>query len=182
VVTLRTEIKSIEMNPIKSDGLILDIGGGGEGVIGKLNGRQVVAIDMNEKELEETQNDALKIVMDATDLRFLYESFDVCAAFFALMYIPKNQHLKVFEEVHRVLKNSGRFLIWDVKIRERHKKHKAFVVLLKVKLPSEEIETGYGVKWETEDIDHFKELAKKTKFRITKEWSEDEIFHLELSK
>ena len=32
---------------------ILDIGGGGEGIIGKLKGEQVVAIDPNKRELEE---------------------------------------------------------------------------------------------------------------------------------
>jgi len=182
VTMLGTEMKSIEMNPIETDGLILDIGGGGEGVIGKLNGKQVVAIDTSEKELVETQNEALKIVMDATDLKFLSESFDVCTVFFSLMYIPRNQHLKVFEEVHRVLKDDGRFLIWDARIIERHKKYKDFVVLLRVKLPSEKIETGYGVKWQTEDIEHFKELARKTKFKVIKEWDRDELFHLEMIK
>jgi Trk K+ transport system NAD-binding subunit len=32
-----------------------------------LNGRQVVAIDTNEEELEETKSEALKIVMDTAD-------------------------------------------------------------------------------------------------------------------
>ncbi|MCW3980177.1 MAG: hypothetical protein NWF11_01740 [Candidatus Bathyarchaeota archaeon] len=42
--------QSIEIESLKTDGLILDIGGGGEGVIGKLNGKQVVAIDTSERE------------------------------------------------------------------------------------------------------------------------------------
>ena len=58
----------------------------GEGIIGNLNGNQVVAIDKNERELKETQNEALKIVMDATELKFLSQSFDVCTSFFSLMY------------------------------------------------------------------------------------------------
>ena len=160
------EIRSIKINPIETDGLILDIGGGGEGIIGKLNGKQVIAVDTSEKELQETENESLKVIMDATDLNFLPRSFDVCTAFFSLMYITRNQHLKVFEEISRVLKSNGRFLIWDVRIVERHKKYKDFVVLLRVRLPNEEIETGYGVKWETEGIEHFKELARKTKFKI----------------
>jgi len=168
VVALGTGKKTIEMAPIETDGLILDICGGGEGIIGKLNGRRVVAIDISERELEETQNEALKIVMDTTDLKFLSKSFEICTAFFSLMYIPRNQHLKVFEEVYRVLKNNGRFFIWDVKIIERHKKYKDFVVLLRVKLPSEEIETGYGVKWQTQDIQYFKGLAKKNKVQDNK--------------
>ena len=112
------EIKSIEMDPIETDGLILDIGGGGEGIIGKLNGKQVIAVDTSERELQETVSESLKVVMDATDLKFLPKSFDVCTAFFSLMYIPKNKHLEVFKEVHRVLKDNGRFLLWDARTRE----------------------------------------------------------------
>jgi hypothetical protein len=40
-----TETKTIVMKPVKSEGLILDVGGGGEGIIGKLNGKQVVSIN-----------------------------------------------------------------------------------------------------------------------------------------
>jgi len=177
-----TKAQPIALSPAKTDGFILDIGGGGEGIIGRLYGKQVVAIDTSERELEETHNEALKVVMDAKDLKFLPESFDVCTAFFSLMYIPKKKHLKVFEEVHRVLKDDGRFLVWDVKIPERHGDYKAFIVRLKVRLPDEEVETGYGVKWRTQNIEYFKELAQKTNFRIVNEWSEGEIFCLEMSK
>ena len=174
--------QSIELGPIETDGLILDIGGGGEGIIGKLNGKQVVAIDVDERELEETQNEALKVVMDATDLKFLPNSFDVCTAFFSLMYIPKKEHLKVFEEAYRVLKDNGRFLIWDVRIPKLDKSYDRFVVPLELQLPNEKVETGYGVKLQTQDSEHFKRLAQKARFKIGKEWSKDETFHLQLHK
>ena len=177
-----TKTQSIELSPIETDGPILDIGGGGEGIIGKLNGEQVIAIDTSERELRETQNEALKIVMDATDLRFLPESFDVYTAFFSFMYIPKNKHLKIFEEAHRVLKDNGKLLLWDVKIPEKPGDCKAFMVRLKIRLPNEETEAGYGVKWQEQNIEHFKELAQETKFKIIDEWSKGEIFYLEISK
>jgi len=44
---------------VKADGFILEIGGGGEGIIGGLKGKQVIAIDRNEEKLEETKNEAL---------------------------------------------------------------------------------------------------------------------------
>jgi len=178
----RTETQSVELSPIETGGFILDIGGGGEGIIGKLNGKQVIAIDTSKEELEGTQNEALKIVMDATDLKFLPESFDVCTAFFSLMYIPNNKHLKVLEEVYRVLKDDGKLLVWDVRISEKCGDYKAFKVRLKVQLPNEAIETDYGVKWNPQDIEHFKELARKTRFKILTEWSRGEIFYLEMSK
>ncbi|MHA2027027.1 MAG: class I SAM-dependent methyltransferase, partial [Candidatus Thorarchaeota archaeon] len=71
-------------------GLILDVGGGGEGIIGILKGKDVVAIDMRKDELEETTNEALKVVMDARDLKFIDESFTVATIYFTFMYIPED--------------------------------------------------------------------------------------------
>lgn len=177
-----TKPQLLELSPIEAEGLILDIGGGGSGIIGKLNGKKVIAIDKNENELLESQNEALQIVMDATDLKFLPESFDVCTAFFSLMYIPIDIHLNVFKEAHRVLKSNGRFLLWDVQIPEQLEDYKMFIVRLQVKLPFEEIETGYGVKWQRQNLEYFKDLAQKTNFKILSEWENGEIIYLELSK
>jgi len=158
-------MQPIELDPIETDELILDIGGGGEGVIGKLNGKKVVAIDPVKKELEETQNDALKIVMDATDLKFLSKTFTVSTAFFSFMYIPGDRHLKAFREVYRVLKSGGRFLLWDVRIPERVGGYRAFVVHLRIRLLDGEVKTGYGTSWDkVQNITYFKELARKTGF------------------
>lgn len=178
--TYNTKTQSVELSPIETNGFILDIGGGGEGIIGKLNGKQVVAIDPSERELLGTQNEALKVIMDATELKFLPQSFDMCTSFFSLMYIPKNQHLKVFKEVHRVLKDNGRFLLWDARIAERFGNFKAFMVRLKVRLPNKEIEAGYGVKWHTQDMEYFKDIAQKARFKVITEWSKGEIFYLEM--
>ncbi|AZR74869.1 hypothetical protein BBF96_08035 [Anoxybacter fermentans] len=168
---------------MKTNGFILDLGGGGEGIIGKLNGRQVVAIDMREEELQEIKNDALKIVMDARNLKFLPESFDICTSFFSLMYIPESDHVKVFKEVYQVLKSNRKFLIWDVEIPEKQKGYDIFVVQLKIFLPNEEIETGYGVKWDKQqNSEYFKKLAKETGFKLINEWHKDKIFYLEMVK
>ncbi len=90
--------------------------------------------------------------------------------------------MKVFREAYRVLKNYGKFLVWDVRIPEKRGDYKAFMVRLKVRLPNEEIEAGYGVGWKLQNIEYFKELAKETKFKIIDEWSKGEIFYLEMSK
>lgn len=58
------------------NGKILDIGGGGEGVIGRLYTNQVVAIDIRQDELDEAPTGFEKILMDATQLDFKDNSFD----------------------------------------------------------------------------------------------------------
>lgn len=178
------EKQTIEMKPIETDGNILDIGGGGEGIIGRLNGRQVIAIDTRIKELEETKNDSLKIVMDATDLKFLPSSFDAATSFFSLMYIKKEHHLTVFEEVHKVLKEGGKFYLWDVRIPSKHVDKPIFAMFLEVLLPNGKVETGYGVGWDDkeQDLDYFRELAGRSAFKILEEWTREELFYLELRK
>ena len=179
----QTEMQLMELVRVKTEGFILDIGGGGEGIIGKLNGRQVIAIDTVERELRETKNEALKIVMDVTNLKFLSKSFGLCTAFFSLMYIPKDEHLKVFREVHRVLKDHGKFLLWDAKIPQKRRDYDVFAVRLKIRLPNEDVETGYGTKWDKQqDIEYFRELAQRAKFKVINEWSKGEILYLEMQK
>lgn len=172
----------IEMKSIDAEGFILDIGGGGEGIIGKLNGRDVVAIDLSSEELEETENDALKIVMDATDLKFVPSTFAAATSFFTLLYVDREKQEKVFSEVRRVLRDGGRFLIWDVRIPDEAEGKPFFLVQLEVSLPDEAVTTGYGVKKSFQDMDRFKDLAARTGFEVGDEWSRDDLFHLELVK
>ena len=178
------EKQKITMKPIETEGLILDIGGGGEGIIGRLNGKQVVAIDKRLDELQETKNDSVKIVMDATDLKFLPSSFDVVTSFFSLMYIKNEDHQKVFKEIHKVLRSNGKFHVWDVGIPKKHADKNVFVMPLEVILPGGKVNTGYGVGWENkeQDLQYFKDLAGQTGFKKTDEWTKDEIFYLELIK
>ena len=51
--------------PKELSGRILDIGGGGEGVIGRVYGPQVTAIDVSVEELAEAPEGFEKLVMDA---------------------------------------------------------------------------------------------------------------------
>ena len=61
--------QTIDLRNFSLNGRILDIGGGGEGVIGQLKGENVVAIDLKENELESGlkagDTKSLKIAMDA---------------------------------------------------------------------------------------------------------------------
>jgi SAM-dependent methyltransferase len=157
------ENQEVQLDDFEAEGAILAIGGGGEGVIGQLKGRQVVAIDINKRELEEASAGPLKIVMDARDLKFLDSSFNTAAAFFTLMYIGTGDHQKVFEEVFRVLAPGGRFLIWDLSFPRRPSPEKKYgAVRLRITLPDKEISTGYAVPWpeNVQDLSYYSRLAE----------------------
>lgn len=68
-------------------GSILDIGGGGEGIIGRLYGGQVTAIDNRADELAEAPDTCSKLLMDATALTFPNGSFDHVTCFYTLLYM-----------------------------------------------------------------------------------------------
>lgn len=182
----KLDTRVISLSSKGLEGRILDIGGGGEGVIERLKGENVVAIDPLLSELVEVSNrGALKIEMDAKDLKFLAESFDTVTSFFTLMYIPDSEHPRVFEEIFRVLKKGGSFLAWDLEIPERlDESKKIYAVSLQIKLPEEIVETGYGTKWENkiQNLEYFEELGKKVGFKVIETRNERELFQLKFMK
>ena len=179
------EEQSLEIQDFHAFGPVLDLGGGGEGVIGVLKGDRVIAIDPNRRELEDAPEGPLKIVMDARDLQFLDATFDTVTAFFTLMYVKGEDHKIVFREVHRVLRPGGRFLIWDVLIPERSDETKDIAVFpFRFVLPREEIKTGYGIRWPEgdRDLSHFTELAETTGFETKEARTEGRTVFLDLKK
>ena len=157
-----------QIKDFESEGLILDLGGGGEGVIGQLKGKDVVAIDFQKEELLEAPEGPLKIIMDARELQFLDESFSTATAFFSLMYIRKSKdQLIVFQEAWRVLKPGGVLHLWDVDISQKPvTDSKYFIVHLLYHIGEQVTETGYGMPWPNDPrgIDHYRSLAVKAGF------------------
>lgn len=179
------EKRDITLEDFDAPGWILDIGGGGEGVIGLLKGEKVVAIDLSKEELEESPPGPLKIVMDARDLMFLDDTFSTATAFFTLMYIQDEADCKqVFREVFRVLKPNGHFLIWDTTIPHRPDTDKDIVAFhIDVTLPDQTISTGYGTRWPEEDRRHlYPRLAKRTGFSVLSQEEQGASFFLALKK
>jgi len=179
------EEQHVSLEAFEAEGYVLAIGGGGEGVIGRLMGQQVIAIDISKRELEEAPAGPLKVVMDARDLKFLDGSFNTAAAFFTLMYIDGTDHPTVFQEVHRVLAPGARFLIWDAVIGLAPNDEVEYVLVpLRIKLADREISTAYGVRWpkEAHDLDYYKRLAEATGFVVGTTRTEGMCFYLELTK
>lgn len=177
------EQQVIELKPLAVDGFVLDIGGGGEGVIGRLMGRQVVAIDKSRSELEETVNEALKVEMDATDLKFLDVSFDAVTSFYTLMYMDDETHLKVLREAYRVLKKGGALHVWDVAMDPGATGKPFILVSVEARLPGETIETSYGHRLDKKlTIDSLSALVEDVGFTVAESMKLQDSFYLVLRK
>ena len=124
-------------------GRILDIGGGGEGVIGRVYGVQVTAIDISPEELAEAPGGFEKLVMDAGNMTFPDESFDHVTAFFSFLFIPKADHKQVISEITRVLRPGGTLHIWDCEIASAYPE--PFTVELDIDADGVPIHTTYGI-------------------------------------
>lgn len=176
--------QDVVVHDFPADGFILDIGGGGEGVIGQLKGNQAISIDPYKDELENAPSTNLKIVMDGRDLKFLDNTFGTAAIFYTLMYINSQDHEKVFQEVKRVLKHGGRLLIWDVNLPVwKDASRELGIYRFKFKLPQKEIVTGYGARFpQTADqnLQYYTNLATKAGFRVVAAQNNEPSFYLEL--
>ncbi len=128
-------------------GRILDIGGGGEGVIAQVGGDRVVAVDKYSSEIDEARGRAPAgawVVADATALPCANRSFDSATSFFSCMYMSDEVKQKVFRETRRVLKERGEFWVWDARMARGSG---LFAIRLRVDLRgARTINTTYGVK------------------------------------
>jgi len=179
------DMVKLEVNNFRADGLILDIGGGGEGVIGRLKGSQVVAMDLCKDELDGTVNGAAKVVMDARHLALPDHSFTTSTAFFSMMFLKtKDDQQRVLEQIWRVLRPAGRLLIWDADLSERSTNKGFYFVRLRYRVGNFEKETGYGAKFpaETRDEAYYIQLARQVGFHHLTTEKVKHVFFLDFVK
>lgn len=182
----RAPVQNVPVPDFPAKGLILDIGGGGWGIIGQLKGRQVVSIDISPRELVEAPpGPLLKIIMDARSLLFLDDTFPTVTVFFTFMFMAPADHDKVVRELYRVTERGGRLLIWDVvfpDIRDPKKRYANFPVT--VALPGKTVEAGYSTYLVPggQGPAHFEDLAAKAGFKVAAKKAAQQWFYLELVK
>lgn len=163
------------------DGTVLDIGGGGEGIIGRLYADQVTAIDNRQEELDEAPGACRKLLMDATALDFASDSFDHVTSFYTLMFMDSEEQRQAVEEAARVLKPGGMLHIWDCEIVSAWPE--PFCVNLEISLPDERITTTYGVgKQGSQDAQSMKRICRDAGLFLVTENRSDEGFHLVFRK
>lgn len=124
-------------------GSILDIGGGGEGVIGRIYGEQVIAIDNRQEELDEAPDGFEKRLMDASSLVFADGVFDHATSFFTFMFMDAATQRAAIREAARVLKPHGTLHIWDAEIESAYPV--PFCIELLIDTEGQPIHTTYGV-------------------------------------
>lgn len=159
----------VNIADVPLSGVILDIGGGGEGIIGQQYGQSVIAIDKSKEELEEAPGGPIKIVMDATSMTFVDNTFDTATLFFTLMYMDDDDIERTLAECKRVLSPGGELVIWDMEIPENKTKDMLYyAIYLEVNAAGSMITTGYGRRWnKTQTTDAIAEAARKNGLEVT---------------
>ncbi|MHA2339596.1 MAG: class I SAM-dependent methyltransferase [Candidatus Hodarchaeales archaeon] len=149
------------------DGKIIDIGGGGEGIIAQIGGKNVTVIDRSQNEIDEAKDkapDAKWVVADSRDLPQNIGSFDNATAFFSGMYMINSDKKKTFQEVAKIIPLGGELWIWDAVISLKKEK---FLIMMKVTLPNQKlINTGYGVKAKLQNINEYENMLSSTGFQV----------------
>ena len=123
-------------------GRILDVGGGGECMIGRVYGAQTFAIDVDAQELAEAPDVCEKRVMDARSLDFPDGCFDHVTAFYALLYMDAEGQRRAIAEAARVLRPGGSLCIWDT---ETAGEAPPYLAELDVDAAGQAIHVTYGV-------------------------------------
>ena len=172
-------------DPFCDRDLILDLGGGGEGVIGQLRGRQVVAVDLRKEELDEAPDGPIKVVADARNLPFPDGAFDAATAFFFFLYVRDADREAVLRETYRVLAPGGRFHLWDAVVPPVGTSAARLVVVpVRAELPNRTIRTAYGVPWRdrTMSAASIAALAHNAGFAVVSTPLGGDAFHVVLSR
>ena len=170
----------VEVKLPQLSGRILDIGGGGEGVIGRTARGEIYILDISEKELEEAKSRGAKgefIKGDARKMEFPDEYFDTVTSFFSLMYMRDSR--KVLKECYRVLRKGGKMLIWDAVIP----RCLIYNINVIARSENEVIKAKYAVVFPApQTCEQIENLAKSVGFEVVRKERHEHWFYLELSK
>lgn len=110
-----TPLQRIELRRLPRSGQIIDVGGGGEGLVSRIGGARVCAVDIDMNKIREAQIHGFSsqwILAGAQTLPLKDSSFDTATLWFSLGFIRDwSAKEQVVDEIVRVLKPEGRISI-----------------------------------------------------------------------
>ncbi|MHA1970669.1 MAG: class I SAM-dependent methyltransferase, partial [Candidatus Thorarchaeota archaeon] len=170
---------------IQTEGRILDIGGGGEGLVSRIGGAKVCALDIRISEIREARIHGPPsnwFVGDGQALCFQENVFDVVTLWFSMGYMSDWViKQRVLKEAHRVLVEGGKLSILASRIPESCERltfwgHFTF--------PDDTIsQIGYGVKGGQEQtLERITELLSDIGFKIRFHEDNNEWFEIQAAK
>jgi ubiquinone/menaquinone biosynthesis C-methylase UbiE len=183
--TYETPVQKITLEKVPTDGLILDIGGGGEGLVSRIEESKVCAVDIRISEIREAQihgPPANWFVGDGQRLCFQDSVFDFVTLWFSMGYMSDwTIKQNVLVEAYRVLCKDGRLSILDSKISGIYDR---MVFWGHFTLPDGTLsQTGYGVRGKQEQtLERVNELVESTGFRIQYREDNDAWFKIQALK
>ena len=118
--SFETPVQKRELEKLPREGLIIDIGGGGEGLVSQIETSRVCAVDINLNKIREALihgHVSQWILSDGRRLSIKDESFSVATIWFSLGYVRDwASKAQVLSEAARVLEHSGHISILGAKI------------------------------------------------------------------
>ena len=145
---IETEVQKINLKKFDDESLILDIGGGGEGLVSRIAGNRVCALDIRMSEVREAQihgHSSNWFVADGMSLCFKDETFDIVTLWFSLGYMSSwSTKEAVLREASRILKTGGQLSIMASRVPDNIER---FIFWVTFTLPDGTLsKTGYGVR------------------------------------
>ena len=179
--TFEVPTQEIRLNRLPQGENILDVGGGGEGLVSRIEGARVCAIDIRMDEIREARiHDPPSnwFVGDGGALCFRNSSFQVATLWFSLGYMRdwEIKH-KVMKEVQRVLKQDGVVSIMASKIVCKEDR---FLFRVVYTLPDGTIsQTGYGVRGKQDQtLESISRLLEDIGFRLERAQEHEHWFEI----
>ncbi|MGY5874931.1 MAG: class I SAM-dependent methyltransferase [Candidatus Thorarchaeota archaeon] len=179
--TLVTDIQHITLEKIQGNSLIVDVGGGSEGLVSRIEGDRVCAVDIKLAKIEEARiHDPAShwFTCDARQLCFQDETFSIATFWFTLGYMSDWETKRsALHEAYRVLRTNGKLSILGSVIDCAEKRFH-FQVLLT--LPdSTTSKMGYRVNGgQNQTLKTITELCVETGFRIVETESHQHWFKI----
>ena len=161
--------QKIKLGRIWKKGLIIDIGGGGEGLVSRIEGPRVCAVDIRMDEIREARihnPPSNWFACDGSQLCFHSSTFEVVTLWFSLGYMKEwNLKSAVLSEAYRVLGHGGEISIKAAKIDCREER---LVFRADYTLPDGSLSrTGYGLKGQqNQTIETVAELVRDVGFQL----------------